>query len=156
MLYFYSIRFWCCCASCRWMVRPAKCTKIIGRISTIATWFASQQPHVCIPFNTIRNHPATRGGDFRHWPGNSTHARGMRESLFQRQTWAEISGKAAASDVGSAKWGAGIPRVGFWCGQPEADLPWSVDWGHMWSMDPADVLPQFPLHSLWSWLALQW
>lgn len=25
---------------------------------------ASQQSRVCIPFNTIRNHLATRGGDF--------------------------------------------------------------------------------------------
>lgn len=111
-------------------MRPANCTKIIGRISTIATWFASQQPQGCIPFNTTRNHPAKKGGDFKHCPGSSTHARGMRESLFQRQMWAERSDKAAGSDVGSAKWGAGIPCVGFWCGQPEADLPWSVDWGH--------------------------
>lgn len=58
------------------MVRPAKCTKIIGRISNIAIRFASQQPRVCIPLTTIRNHPATRGGGFRRWPGSSARARG--------------------------------------------------------------------------------
>lgn len=44
---------------------------------------------------------------------------GMRQSLFQRQMWAEVSGKAAGSDMGTAEGGVGIPRVGFWCGQPD-------------------------------------